>query len=115
MKIMYWSSTILISSFLFFSSYTYVFNKSTIDGIRALGFPDFFRIELAALKTIAAILLLIPNISLQIKEWTYAGVGFFLITAIVAHLAHKDSMLTILINLILITLLVISNMYLPEK
>ncbi len=45
----------------------------------------------------------------------YAGVGFFLITAIVAHLAHKDSMLTILINLILITLLVISNMYLPEK
>ena len=67
MKAIYWTTTILISAFLLFSSYTYLFSKATIDGIKDLGFPDFFRIQLAVLKFIAVFLLLIPVIPIQIK------------------------------------------------
>jgi len=73
MKIIYWTSTILISLFLTWSSYTYIFNKATISGIRELGFPDYFRIQLSILKVIAVILLLLPQIPIQYKEWAYSG------------------------------------------
>ena len=114
MKVIYWSSTAIISAFLFLSSYSYLFSKSTIQVIKNLGFPDFFRVELAVLKLIAAIVLLIPFASLQLKEWTYAGVGLFLITALVAHIKHKDSIFIMLLLLILLAILIISNIYMNK-
>ncbi|MEL6600103.1 MAG: hypothetical protein AAFR40_11310 [Pseudomonadota bacterium] len=50
----YWLSTGGVSALLLLSAATYVFHQPTIDGVRALGFPDFFRIELAVLKLVAA-------------------------------------------------------------
>ena len=111
----YWSSTILITAFLFFSSYTYLFSERTIEGIKALGFPDFFRVELAALKIIAAVLLLSPTAPLQIKEWSYAGVGLFLITALIAHIKHKDSIFIVLLLLVLFGALILSNIYMHKS
>ncbi|WP_298475985.1 DoxX family protein [uncultured Maribacter sp.] len=114
MKVIYWSSTAIISAFLFLSSYSYFFSKSTIQGIKNLGFPDFFRVELAVLKLIAAIILLIPLASTQLKEWAYAGVGLFLITALVAHIKHKDSIFIMILLLILLGILIISNIYMNK-
>ena len=114
MKIIYWTSTIVISVYLLLSSYSYLFSKPTIEGVRDLGFPDFFRIQLAILKIIAVILLMIPLIPLQIKEWTYAGVGLFLITAIIAHLKHKDSVLILIALIGLFIILCLSNVYLNK-
>lgn len=114
MKTTYWTTTILIAVFLIWSAYTYLFNKATIDGVRALGFPDHFRIELAILKIIGALLIIIPGIPIQIKEWAYAGIGLFFITAIVAHWAHKDPIVINIINLNLLLALVASNIYLHK-
>ncbi|TNJ47142.1 DoxX family protein [Tamlana fucoidanivorans] len=114
MKVIYWSSTAIISAFLFLSSYSYLLSKSTIQGIRALGFPDFFRVELAVLKLIAAIVLLIPLASLQLKEWAYAGVGLFFITALIAHIKHKDSIFITLLLLALMGILIVSNIYMNK-
>lgn len=69
MKTTYWTSTIILSIFLLWSAYTYIFNKSTIDGVRELGFPDHFRIQLAILKIIAVIIILMPQLPIYIKEW----------------------------------------------
>lgn len=110
----YWTSTSIVAIFLLWSSYTYFFSKATIEGVRELGFPDFFRIQLAVLKIIAVVLLLTPQIPLFLKEWTYAGVGLFFITAIIAHMTHKDPFYINLVNLVLITLLVISRVYLTR-
>jgi hypothetical protein len=109
MKTMYWASTIILSAFLLLSAYTYLFNKNTMDGVRALGFPDFFRVQLAVLKIAAAFMLLVPVIPFYCKEWAYAGVGLFLLTAIVAHIAHKDSFWLTVINLVFVALLIISR------
>jgi len=114
MKLIYWITTILVAIFLLWSAYTYLYSKQTIEGIRDLGFPDFFRMELAILKIMAVFILLIPQIPIQVKEWAYAGAGLFFITAIVAHIAHKDPIIITLVNIILIILLIISNIYLHK-
>ncbi|AUP80978.1 DoxX family protein [Flavivirga eckloniae] len=109
MHIIYWISTVLISCFLALSSYTYFFSKSTIEGVRALGFPDFFRIELAVLKLVAIFVILVPSVPNNVKEWGYAGIGLFLITALIAHIAHKDSIFISLLLVVLMALLIISR------
>ena len=114
MKVTYWVTTILVSIFLLWSAYSYVYSKQTIEGIKELGFPDFFRVQLAILKLLAIAIILIPVIPIQVKEWAYAGIGLFFITAIVAHVVHKDPFIITLINLILIALLVVSNIYLHK-
>ncbi len=114
MKTIYWISTALVSIMLLWSAYTYFFHKATIDGVKELGFPDFFRIQLAVLKIIAVLILLIPQIPIQIKEWGYAGVGLFFITAIVAHTVHKDPVFISLISVFFFALLVVSNIYLHK-
>ncbi len=115
MKTIYWSSTVLIALFLIWSAWSYIYSKPTIVGVRELGFPDFFRIQLAALKIIAVIILLLPQIPLPIKEWAYAGIGLFLITAIVAHTAHGDPFVITLVNIVLILVLLTSRFYLHQQ
>jgi len=114
MKTIYWATTILISLFLLWSSYTYIFSKTTISGIRELGFPDHFRIQLGILKVIAVIIILTPQIPIQYKEWAYSGIILFFITAIVAHTAHKAPFIITLINVVLIAITIISNIYLHK-
>ncbi|MFS4494617.1 DoxX family protein [Maribacter sp. 2308TA10-17] len=114
MKTIYWASTGLLSLFLLWSAYGYLFSKPMIDGVKELGFPDHFRIQLAILKVIAVVIILIPQIPLQVKDWAYAGIALFLLTAIVAHTAHKDPFFITVINLTLVALLIVSNIYLRK-
>ncbi len=111
MSKIYWTTTIIISAFLLLSSYTYFFSKTTIEGLKELGFPNFFRIQLGILKLIAAILLIVPNIPIILKEWSYAGVSLFFITALVAHIAHKDSIFITMLLFILIAIHAMSYHY----
>jgi len=111
MNTAYWISTFIISGFLLLSAYTYFFSIATINGLKELGFPDFFRIQLGVLKIIAVIVLLIPNIPTYVKEWGYAGVGFFLITAMVAHIAHRDSPMILVLLVLLFATLIVSRYY----
>ena len=105
----YWISTILVSLMVAVSAATYLFHPATIDGVRELGFPDYFRFQLAVLKGVACVVLAAPIFPAQVKEWAYAGVGFFLLTAIVAHTAHGDPPVLSLVSVFFFGLLVLSN------
>lgn len=96
-------------AFLLWSTYTYFFSKTTIEGLKALGFPDFFIVQLGILQGLAAVLLLLPILPKPIKEWTYVGVGLFLLTAFVAHWAHQDGKGIVVVLLLLAVLLVVSR------
>lgn len=113
-QLIYWVSTLLVAAMLTASALSYFFHQSTIVGVRDLGFPDFFRIELAVLKLVAVLVLVVPAFSLQFKEWAYAGIAAFYVTAIVAHFAHKDPIVINLINFFFLGLLVVSNIYLNK-
>ncbi len=114
MKLIYWATTLFLSIFLLWSAYSYLFNKNTIDGISALGFPDYFRIQLAILKFMATLIILIPWTPLYVKEWAYVGIGLFLLTAVVAHTVHRDPIVLNIINIVLIFLTITSRHFLHE-
>lgn len=67
------------------SAYGYFFTPVDAITFSHLGFPAYFRIELAVAKLIGAVLLLAP-VPQPIKEWTYAGFTFVFISAIIAHI-----------------------------
>ena len=110
-KIIFWVSTAII--FLFegvmpaLTSHT----ELAVQGIRHLGFPDYFRVELTIFKVVGAILLMIPKIPVRIKEWVYAGFGINLISACVAHVMVDGVVFNSLFPLIIFGILIVSYVY----
>ena len=88
-KITYWISTAIVSLMMIFSAYSYFTNPEVKQGFQHLGFPDYFRVELAIAKILGAIILLAP-IKGQVIEWAYAGFAFTFISAFIAHSASGD-------------------------
>lgn len=106
-KTIYWSATIVISlimTFSIFKMYTPLYEH--------LGFPGYFRTELLIAKILGLVVLLIPNFSLQIKNWAYAGFGIVLISASVAHFNSGDPIANVFEPYIWLVILAISNIYL---
>lgn len=85
LTIIYWITTGFI--FLFegvvpvLTSHTQI----AIDGIKHLGYPDYFRIMLTVFKVLGALVLIIPAIKGRYKEWAYAGFGVTMLSAAVSH------------------------------
>ncbi|WP_316795857.1 DoxX family protein [Pedobacter agri] len=88
-KFIYWISTGIVSLMMIFSGYSYFTNPEVKHGFTHLGFPDYFRIELAIAKILGAIMLVLP-IKILIKEWAYAGFAITFISAFIAHTASGD-------------------------
>jgi hypothetical protein len=81
----YWTTTGFI--FLFegvvpaFTSHT----ELAVEGVRHLGYPDYFRVMLTVFKVAGALALILPFVRGRIKEWAYAGFGFTMISACISH------------------------------
>lgn len=88
-KITYWITTVIVALMMLYSAYAYFTAPEVAQGFQHLGFPAYFRIELAIAKLIGAVLLLAP-VAPRIKEWTYAGFTFCFISAFIAHVASGD-------------------------
>ena len=88
-KITYWTATAIVSIMMVFSAYSYLANPAIAQAFQHLGFPAYFRVELAIAKLIGAILLLAP-VATRIKEWVYAGFAITFISAFVAHTVSGD-------------------------
>ena len=106
---LHWIATLLLAAFLLWSSWSYVYSAAAIQGFEQLGFPHFFRWQLVVLKLAAVVVLLVPAMPNRIKEWCYAGIGLFLLTATVAHIAHKDSWLILGVNGAFFGLLIVAG------
>lgn len=89
MKITYWISTSIVALAMTFSAYSYLTKPEIAAGFHHLGYPDYFRVELAIAKFIGAILLLAP-VPARLKEWTYSGFTIVFISAFIAHIASGD-------------------------
>ena len=75
---------------MLFSTYAYLTNPALKDAFQHLGFPDYFRVELAIAKFMAAIALWLPVRLL--KETAYIGLAISFVSAVIAHIALSDSM-----------------------
>jgi uncharacterized membrane protein len=108
-KIVYWITTGIIGAVMLFSLY-----KMFTSDYDRLGLPHYLRIELSVFKILGLIVLLIPQFSIKLKEWAYAGFGIVLISASVAHYSSGDELMRSLEPLVFIIILAVSNIYLQK-
>lgn len=90
-KILYWITTAIISAMMLFSAYAYLVDPNLEQAFIHLGFPSYFRIQLAIAKIIGSILLLVP-VGNGLKHWTYAGFTFTFVSASLAHFMVGDAL-----------------------
>lgn len=106
-KITYWTSTAIVAVMMTFSAYSYLTNPTLKQAFIHLGFPDYFRVELAIAKFTGAVLLLAP-FHARIKEWAYAGFTITFISAFIAHSASGDPVFNRIMPVIFLILLAVS-------
>ena len=85
----FWIATTLLCVQLAFTAYAQLRLPQVAQAFAHLGFPDYFRVELALAKLLGVILLLAP-VPARLKEWAYAGFAITLGSALIAHFAVGD-------------------------
>ncbi|MGG9963043.1 DoxX family protein [Ferruginibacter sp. SUN106] len=113
--IIYWVATGIFSFMMLFSAYSYITKPEMAAAFKHLGFPDYFRIELAIAKISGALVLIIPQIPVKIKEWAYAGFGITFISATIAHFVSGDPANYVSMPIIFLAVLIVSNVFLYKK
>ncbi|AYL96800.1 DoxX family protein [Mucilaginibacter celer] len=104
-KSAYWALTGCITFFMFFSAF---YSGTNPAAFKQLGFPEYFRIELTSAKIFGAILLLIPQVSLRVKEWIYVAFSINLVSAAIAKLNSGYSVLSSMEPLLVLLLMLIA-------
>src|SRR5690606_6295160 len=110
-KIIFWTATILI--FLFegvmpaFTSQT----ELAKEGIRHLGYPEYFGSALVVFKVLGSLILIIPQLPKRVKEWAYAGFAFDFIFASISHTAVDGFTFNSIFPLIVFAVLIVSYVY----
>lgn len=87
--LLYWLVTALFCLQMSFTAYAQLCLPPVAEAFTHLGFPGYFRVELAWAKLLGVVLLLSP-VPARLKEWAYAGFAFTLASALVAHFAVGD-------------------------
>ena len=88
--IVYWIVTGLFCLEMSFTAYYMLMRlPEGAQAITRLGFPGYFRMELAWAKFLGVAVLLAPTPA-RLKEWAYAGFAINLASALIAHLSVGD-------------------------
>jgi len=89
-SIVYWIATALFCLEMGFTAWYMLFRlPEGAQVIARLGFPGYFRVELACAKLIGVVVLLAP-VPARLREWAYAGFAINLASALIAHLSMGD-------------------------
>src|SRR6188472_71314 len=85
----FWTATALFCLQIGFTAYAQLRLPQVAEAFTQLGFPAYFRVELALAKFLGVVLLLAP-VPARLKEWAYAGFAITLGSALIAHLSVGD-------------------------
>lgn len=107
-KIIFWITTILI--FLFEGVMPALTSQTELakEGIKHLGYPEYFGNALVVFKILGVLVLIIPQVPGRIKEWAYAGFAFDFIFASISHFAVDGINFQSFFPLIVLAILVVS-------
>lgn len=84
-KIIYWTTTVLIFLFEGVLPALTGHTEPAKEGIRHLGYPEYFGTLLVVFKVLGSFAIVLPFVPGRIKEWAYAGLGICMISAAVSH------------------------------
>ncbi len=110
-KIIYWTATGILGAMMLFSAFGYFTNEEMKAAFVHLGFPGYFRIELAIAKITGVLILLIPFIPKEIKDMAYVGFAITFISAFIAHTSSGDPLSVAIMSIIFFGILVVSFIY----
>jgi hypothetical protein len=85
----FWIATAIFCLQMTFTAYAQLRLPQVAGAFDHLGFPAYFRAELALAKLLGVALLLAPAPA-RLKEWAHAGFAIDLASAVIAHLAVGD-------------------------
>lgn len=110
-KIIFWTTTIIL--FLMEGVVPALTSQTELakEGIRHLGYPEYFGNALVVFKILGAIALIIPNIPSRVKEWAYAGFAFNFIFACISHWAVDGFVGQTVFPLVLLAVLITSYVF----
>lgn len=110
-KIIYWTATIII--FLFEGVMPALTSQTELakEGIRHLGYPDYFGVALVVFKVLGTLVLIIPQVNKRLKEWAYAGFVYDFLFASISHWAVEGFTFQVIFPLIILGILLISYVY----
>lgn len=84
-KIIFWIATTIIALFEGVMPALTFRSEMAREGIRHLGYPEYFGNALVVFKVLGVIALVFPQVPKRVKEWAYAGFGFDFIFAVISH------------------------------
>ena len=107
-KAIYWATTVII--FLFEGVMPALTSQTQLakEGIRHLGYPEYFGNTFVIFKVLGTLVLIIPQIPNRIKEWAYAGFAFDFIFATISLLVIDGASFMAFFPLIFLALLIAS-------
>lgn len=110
-KIIFWAATIFI--FLFEGVMPALTGHTEIakEGIRHLGYPEYFGTAFVVFKVMGALILIIPTVPGRLKEWAYAGFTFDFIFAFISIWVVDGLGAPVLLPLVVLAILMISYIY----
>jgi hypothetical protein len=110
-KIIFWTATIIIALFEGVMPALTSQTELAKEGIRHLGYPEYFGNALVVFKIFGVLVLVIPQISKRIKEWAYAGFAFDFIFAAISHGAVDGIGVQTFFPLVVFAILIVSYVY----
>jgi hypothetical protein len=110
-KIIFWVATLFI--FLFEGVMPALTFQSELakEGIRHLGYPDYFGNALVVFKVLGSFVLILPQLPKRVKEWAYAGFAFDFIFACISHTAVDGITFNSFFPLVIFAILIVSYVY----
>tara|TARA_R110000868_G_scaffold220806_1_gene472226 strand:- start:7117 stop:7488 length:372 start_codon:yes stop_codon:yes gene_type:complete len=110
-KILFWTATIIIALFEGVMPALTSQTELAKEGIRHLGYPEYFGNALVVFKVLGVLALIIPQVPRRIKEWAYAGFAFDFIFATISHALVDGINFQTFFPLIILGILIVSYVY----
>jgi hypothetical protein len=110
-KIVYWIATTIIALFEGLMPALTFQTELAKEGIRHLGYPEYFGNALVVFKVLGSLTLVVPKVPKRLKEWAYAGFTFDFIFATISHGAVDGLNAQTFFPLVILGILAVSYIY----
>lgn len=110
-KIIFWTATTIIALFEGVMPALTSQTELAKEGIRHLGYPEYFGNALVVFKILGVLALVIPQIPKRVKEWAYAGFAFDFIFASISHGAVDGMNVQTIFPMFVLGILAVSYVY----
>ena len=84
-KIIFWTATTIIALLEGLMPALTSQTELAKEGIRHLGYPEYFGNALVVYKVLGVLAIVIPQVPKRVKEWAYAGFAFDFLFAAISH------------------------------